>query len=282
MTGEQANLIPADARRHKEGRGKGTLADYVPWILMHEISSKGRKHLLPGYKTGREHHLLSDGEAACLSVLEWHPAVIDIREQYPLLPLESTVELADRLGIHHPLDPKNGAQPFVLTIDFVVTLSDDVAVPFKVISFKKSAQLENRATLIRQELERRYLTDYGLEDREVDWSIVTEHELPQILIKNITHLSPRTFGLISQAQMTRIRAALEQHWHPALALTNLGKRVDCDLALEPGSALSVVRQLIYHGLWVCDLRNTIFRVNHPLTDLIVDQRKQMPTWSVRS
>jgi hypothetical protein len=273
-------LTPADARRSKERRGTGSQADYLPWIYIHEVSSKGRKHLLPGYMTKRNHHLLSDGEAACTAVLEWHSAVIDIREQFPLLPLKSTIALAEHLGIKHPTDPKNNAKPFVLTVDFVITTSSDNRTPLQVISFKRAAQLNHKATLLRQELERRYLEEYGLEDRAVTWSLVTEHELPQILIKNIAHLSPRTFRRMRQEQVAQIKDELERQWHPASPLTALSEKVDRDLTLELGTALSIVRQLIYHGLWVFNLRDQLFKVNHPLDDLIIDQDVKLPPWSI--
>src|SRR5947207_9231391 len=82
-------------RRLKEGRGRGRGAHYLPWLLIHDVASKGRVARVKGWKTGRVHHLLSDLERDTFLTYEWETSVIDIREQYPLLPLEETLSIAE-------------------------------------------------------------------------------------------------------------------------------------------------------------------------------------------
>jgi hypothetical protein len=74
-------------RRIKEGRGQGTGAEYTPWLYVQDVPSNGLAHRIKGWKTKREHHFFSTLERDYFYVLEWSPFVIDIREQYPLLPL---------------------------------------------------------------------------------------------------------------------------------------------------------------------------------------------------
>ncbi len=47
--------------------------------------------------------------------------VTDIREQYPLLPIDDTLAIADSLDIKHPIHPKT-KEPVVLTTDFYISL----------------------------------------------------------------------------------------------------------------------------------------------------------------
>src|SRR5713101_3462125 len=75
-------------KRIKEGRGQGRGANYLPWLYIHDVPSRGRAWRTKGWKTGRPHHLLSDLEHDYQLIQDWDPSVIDIREQYPLLPLE--------------------------------------------------------------------------------------------------------------------------------------------------------------------------------------------------
>ena len=58
------------------------------------------------YKTGRQHEFLSDLERNYFYLTEFSDAVLDIREQFPLLPQEETIVIAEELGIKHPADPK--------------------------------------------------------------------------------------------------------------------------------------------------------------------------------
>jgi hypothetical protein len=41
------------ARLYKEGRGQGRGAEYLPWITVYSVASKGRSHRVFGRKTGR-------------------------------------------------------------------------------------------------------------------------------------------------------------------------------------------------------------------------------------
>ena len=62
-----------------------------------------------GWKHGRIHHLLSRPETNYFYCVEWEDRVVDIREQFPLLPQEDTQRIARSLGIkRHPKDPVTG------------------------------------------------------------------------------------------------------------------------------------------------------------------------------
>ncbi len=52
---------------------------------------------------------------------EYSDFVFGIREQFPLLPLEETIVIADELGVKHTTDPKTN-EPVVMTTDFLLTV----------------------------------------------------------------------------------------------------------------------------------------------------------------
>lgn len=74
----------------KEGRGQGHGSDYKPWINIQDVPSLGRVSRIKGIKTNRQHEFLSDLERNFFYLLEYSNNVVDIREQFPLLPLEET------------------------------------------------------------------------------------------------------------------------------------------------------------------------------------------------
>lgn len=80
------------------------------------MSSKGRSTRLKGIKTNRQQEFLSDLERNQFYLTECSDYVVDIREQFPLLPLEETIIIADELGLKHPTDPKTN-EPVVMTTD---------------------------------------------------------------------------------------------------------------------------------------------------------------------
>ncbi|MDQ0092076.1 hypothetical protein J2T12_005520 [Paenibacillus anaericanus] len=116
------------ARRIREGRGKGHFSSYRPWLTIHDVPSTGVVTRILGWKSGRLHHYLSEHlELAHHYQMEWAENVIDIREQFPLLPLEKTLFIAQKLGIKYPIDPKT-KYPIVMTTDMLLTIrkGDDI------------------------------------------------------------------------------------------------------------------------------------------------------------
>lgn len=166
----------------KEGRGSGTGADYKPWIRIQDVSSLGRSHRLKGIKTTRMHEFLSDLERNYFYLSEYSDFVIDIREQFPLLPLEETIVIADELGIKHPTDPKNG-ELIVMTTDFLLTLDRGQGAFEDARTIKMKDELMGERVLEKFEIEREYW-----QRRDIDWGIVTEEEIPKTMARNISYV----------------------------------------------------------------------------------------------
>ncbi len=158
MSGTFKGLTQAQIdRRLKEGRGQGQGRDYKPFIYTRDVSSLGRSHRLPGSKTRRLHHLLSDLELAIFLTLDRSPQVTDIREQFPMR-AEDTVRIAEELGLAHG---RYKGIPQVLTSDFLVDF-DDPQRPSVAIQAKYSADLQKPEVIERLELERRYWWLHGI------------------------------------------------------------------------------------------------------------------------
>lgn len=74
----------------KDGRGMGIGLDYKPWLKIQDFSSSGRSTRLKGITIPRQYEFLSDLERTYFHLSEHSDYVVEIREQYPLLPLEET------------------------------------------------------------------------------------------------------------------------------------------------------------------------------------------------
>jgi TnsA endonuclease N terminal len=105
----------------KKGRGAGEGDDYQPWLTVRDFPSSGRVHRVWGWKANRIHHLFSDLELKVFLQFLWPRSVKDQREQFPLLPIEETIEIAREMGIRHPTDPRT-KHPIVMTTDMVLTV----------------------------------------------------------------------------------------------------------------------------------------------------------------
>lgn len=67
--------------------------------------------------------MFSDLERNYFYYLDFADNVVDIREQFPLLPINETIIIAKELGIEHPRDPVT-KEPIVMTTDFLITFKE--------------------------------------------------------------------------------------------------------------------------------------------------------------
>jgi hypothetical protein len=243
-------------KRISDGRGQGRGSDYKPWLLVQDVPSQGLATRIKGWKTKRVHHLLSNLELSYFYILEWSLIVFDIREQYPLLPLEETLAIAEQCGIRHPTDPKT-QEPVVMTTDFFITVPQSIEVIEQARTLKAAKDLQSKRTLEKLEIERRYW-----HNRNIDWGIVTEQEIPQALTKNIDWLHAffriEDLSPLSESEISRIATALTLRMAQGnVVLTDLTAECDDKLGLQPGTALSVSRHLIANRRWLVDMNKPI-------------------------
>ncbi|GIX59796.1 TnsA endonuclease N-terminal domain-containing protein [Bacillus cereus group sp. RP29] len=170
---------PSIEKNLKDGRGQGLGVDYKPWVTIQDVPSLGRATRLKGVKIPRRFEFLSDLERNYFYLLECSDLVVDIREQYPLLPIEETIVIADELGIKHPANPKTG-EPIVMTTDFLVTISKNQQHQHLARTLKYKDELMNKRVLEKFEIERVYW-----ERQDINWGIVTELEIPKEMAHNI-------------------------------------------------------------------------------------------------
>ncbi|MGC2855138.1 TnsA endonuclease C-terminal domain-containing protein [Novispirillum sp. DQ9] len=240
------------ARYLKEGRGTGHGADYKPWLKISDVPSLGRSHRLRGIKTGRVHHFLSDIEVNLFYLLDWHDAVVDIREQFPL-DREETQAIAEQAGIRYPVDSHTRV-PLVQSTDFLVdyvVAGEERRVAYSVkpvdaLSEKRKAEL--------LELERLYWLA-----RDVPWGIVTSQEIPKSLSRNIAwvhnyvdvdDLSQPHPGYYADKAILVLNEIASSR---GVSLKQACQALDDRLAMQPGTALLLVRHLIACKQLLCDM-----------------------------
>lgn len=171
----------ADIERHiSNGFGRGTGPSYKPWLRVQDVPSKGHSRKVGGVKIERTFHLLSNLELGYFLVAEFSDDVVDIREQFPLLPRGTAQSIASSLGVRYPVYPKSSV-PVVMSTDFVLTVRNpDGSLKTVARSTKYSKDLEDDRTLDKLEIEREFWMGQG-----VSWENVTEHQLTTDLVNNL-------------------------------------------------------------------------------------------------
>lgn len=235
----------------KEGRGQGTGKEYLPWLRIQDVPSEGRATRGVGWTTGRRHELLSDIERDYCYLLDYSDDVSDIREQFPLLPLEETLLIAEKIGVEHPTDPKTGI-PIVMTTDFLITFKDKNYAR----TVKPASQIENERTIEKFVIERLYW-----ESRHVDWGMITDQDLPEALIRNIEWVHKEyhnddisELGIFVVQNLQRMLASRLQDGE---TIARACLACDEQLGLEVGTSLAMFRHFIARKIWSVNMNERI-------------------------
>jgi hypothetical protein len=244
--------------RIKQGHGSGEGQDYKPWLTVRDFPSLGRVHRVWGWKANRIHHLFSDLELKVFLQFLWPKSVKDQREQFPLLPLEETLEIAREMGIRHPADPCT-KHPIVMTTDMVLTVEQGLENIYHPYTVKYLKDLGKLRTTEKLELERRY---WAAPSRRLKLKIMTEQQVSNDLIWNLLWVLPfyEFIALypLTELEFSRITSVLTQLLHyEALPLRMVAQKCDRLLRLNSGTSLAVVRHLIGRRYWVVDLTKRI-------------------------
>jgi hypothetical protein len=239
-----------------DGRGQGRGRDYKPWLHIQDVPSLGLSTRVKSWKAGRVHHFLSKIELFYFYKLEWSLEVTDIREQYPLLPLEETLAIAAECGIRHPVHPRT-KYPIVITTDFVVTVACGAADRDEARTIKYKTDLNSARKIQKLELERRY---WG--NRNIDLQIVTEDQISPVLAKNVEwvhqYRNLQEFSTLPEPAVEQvIRMLTEGIIGRRLPLRDLTIDTDDRLGFEPGTSLALVRHLLATRRWRVNMHKPI-------------------------
>jgi hypothetical protein len=247
----------------KKGRGQGTGENYRPFIQAHDnkIASEGWLTRHKGWKTNRIHHTLSEHERKYLYYLEWLDGVVDIREQWPLLPLERTVEIAEQLGIKHA---NIDGTPVVMTTDFRITLNTAKGQRDVIRTVKPRERLDDR-TLELFEIERRFFAEEG-----IDWCIITENRIPVTLVANVEWMSEAKYldtrpsvnkELVSMVCDDLYEIFAEDAGRSSLSVLCL--HADKQFGLRNGTCMFVLQHMLANKRWGTDMNKRI-RESEPI------------------
>jgi hypothetical protein len=232
--------------RRREGFGCGEGVDYRPWLGAGDVPSRGVTTVFPGRKTGRTHVAFSHLERSAMLTAQWLDEVIDVREQFPLWPLDETLALADKLGVTHP--SHSDGTPIVMTTDILLTVrnADPQLQP---ITVKPDTELNNSRVLERLEIERLYWAN-----RDLKLGIVTGLELPEFLIKNLDWVDEYYDISAETLDPEEIPGLIDYLFDQfssdsARRLRTVCAEADNRLGHGPGTSLAVVRHALARKLW---------------------------------
>lgn len=227
----------------KEGRGQGVGAKYEPWLNVHSIASRGRVSRVPGWKTGRVHHFLSDNETRYFYLCEFSDAVIDIREHYPLMDLYEMIDILDDDLIKKLTNRKTGTMQ-ILTSTFLLTVRDEHGQELHFArNIKEARDLDKNSVIERYEITRRYW-----QEKCVPWALVVPTEINVVRAKNIEwlHTAKRLndWGYSEQQVADEINFLVELLMGGRGTIKNALDRFESEISKEQGKGMLLLKHLL--------------------------------------
>lgn len=172
------SAYPAYLRsRVTRGFGIGVGAQYQPWLRVRDVPSRGTSAIVAGIRVARRHHLLSTQEAIYFYLIERKPSVIDSREQFPILDIPKTLQIAAERGLRHPYD---GAFPRPLTIDFLLTIKSSAGIEYQAKSIKTPEDAADPAVRAQLSLEKQWCETQG-----IHWALIDTLEFTDDVLRTL-------------------------------------------------------------------------------------------------
>lgn len=166
--------------RIKRRRGVGSGSAYVPWLKVRDVPSRGTSVISRGVLSGRSHHLLSELEAIYFLLVERRASTVEIREQWPILDIDRTLELCSRFGVHQTL--RHG-HPEPFTIDFLITEQVDGELKYRAASIKSPEDARDPHVRLRLSVEHAWCQDHG-----IPWTLVDTTRFDKTILQNLRFL----------------------------------------------------------------------------------------------
>jgi hypothetical protein len=166
-------------KKIKAGRGIGEGPTYLGWLGLRENPKKADIEVPFGLKTHRQHYLRTGVGAGYFYILERQRDVDDIREQFPILDIDSTLRICAKLKLNHKyknFDP----EPF--TIDFMVTRGGDSK------SYHARSLEPARGPLSAASQDTFLVLHHWCQERGIDWKPVRTAEITTTLRKSLTFI----------------------------------------------------------------------------------------------
>jgi hypothetical protein len=123
--------------------------------------------------------MMSSIESQLFYLAEFNEKVVDIREQFPIFPLNYSQRIAKNLGVQHPIHPKS-KESIVMTTDQLLTISTAEGLSYHAISVKPESKMNDQRVLEKIDIERVCWTQLG-----VKFSIFTGNEVTEVQSRNI-------------------------------------------------------------------------------------------------
>lgn len=166
--------------RIRRGFGIGVGDRYQSWRQIRRSGIRGTASYVRGVKIDRIFQLLSEKETTYFYLTERQPAVVDIREHWPILELDRTVELSQAFGINHPM---HDDMPEPFTLDFLITEQNETGITYRASCLSPVSDSPTARSERLLQLQYRWCQENG-----IAWYRVETTQFDRVILHNLRYI----------------------------------------------------------------------------------------------
>ncbi len=240
-TAKNVQILPHLRPKLAKGIGLGSGAKFKPWESFRSEGRAGTSRIRKGLKTGRVHDLPSASHRALFMLNERRSDVLDIREGFPILQLDHTLQLCAQMGVAHP---KKDGLPDPVVIDFLITRRIEDELVFQAQTLFSGSALDAGQQPSLLDVQRAWCQPKG-----IDWYGVSTTELTQTVVDTLDFFRGwvRHRYVPDDGEVLRVVSAFGKMHSPSESLRELITRCARRIRIEYSRCENAVRYAGWTG-----------------------------------
>ncbi|MBI1891247.1 MAG: Tn7 transposase TnsA N-terminal domain-containing protein [Burkholderiales bacterium] len=213
--------------------------------------------MVKGIRIDRPYHLLSEYECSYFYLLERNPRVVDIREQWPILDVNGTIELCAQANLSHK---NRGIYPEPYTIDFLITERIGEELLYRAASIKSPQDAKD------PEVRKKLAVEYNwCKRRGIPWTLVDTSKFNKQLLDTLRFIRAWFKNRFepNAGAVSRFAECFLEHYRPNILLAELIAESAKRLALRKNVAEDTFRYCAWSGYIPISMAHQI-KLNRPL------------------
>jgi hypothetical protein len=228
---------------------------YIPFIDPRDIKSDGSKGRVPDFENdGQDRRVLSNNERLFAYLLMFDNNILWCKEQYPLLPLERSIEVAKRLGLRHPKYPGTSVHA-VMTTDFYCGKIDGAEVVYSIKDDDQMKELTERKLKNledKEKIQRAFWKSKGITYHLIYSSQLKQTPFTRNLGKLATNLNiPYELELILKRWLSCFEQALQSIKQGRLS--SLLKATSQEVGINYQESVTIFQHCLWHKIITANL-----------------------------
>ncbi|WP_429446197.1 hypothetical protein [Paraburkholderia sp. 40] len=238
-----ADLYPPYLRsRLRRGLGVGSPTAYRPWRNIQNAGTRGTAGCVHGIRIDRRYEILDERARTYFFLLERVPTIINIRESWPIVDINSTLRLSYKFGVNHP---KHDIFPEPITVDFLITEMGPEGPEYRAAALAADTQRLSIKNQRLKEVARQWCNDHG-----IGWTLVDTSQLDRTVLDSLRFIRGwyRHRYVPDPVTAERFAKFFMNHYPSSLVLNELVELARKNMRLRPDTALDVFRYCAWSRL----------------------------------